>query len=148
MARPNSAGLPLELPLDALFQLSRFLTIASSGIARHLLARNSVAIDVQEEQVVSLREACGLLPRRRAGKKPAIETLYRWSLRGCRGIKLETVQVGATRCTSVEALQRFFDALTAASDAANTLPTPAPVATKSRRKAIQAATAFCESSGI
>ncbi len=107
-----------------------------------------MAIDVQDEQVVSLRAACDLLPRRRAGKKPAVETLYRWSLRGCRGIKLETVQVGATRCTSVEALQRYFDALTAAADAANTPPTPAPKPSKSRRKEIQAAEKFCANAGI
>ncbi len=107
-----------------------------------------MAIDVQDEQVVSLRAACDLLPRRRAGKKPAVETLYRWSLRGCRGIKLETVQVGATRCTSVEALQRFFDALTAAADAANTLPTSAPVPTATRRREVAAATAYCEAAGI
>lgn len=107
-----------------------------------------MAIEVLEEQVISLREACGILPRRRAGKKPAIETLYRWSLRGCRGVKLETVQVGATRCTSVEALQRFFDALTAATDAAKMLPSPAHTPTKIRRKEIAEAERFCESAGI
>lgn len=102
-----------------------------------------MAIDVQEEQVISLREACGILPRRRAGKKPAIETLYRWSLRGCRGIRLETVQVGGTRCTSVEALQRFFDALTSAADAAQPALSTAPVLTATRRREVAAATAYC-----
>ena len=36
---------------------------------------------------------------------------------GVRGIRLESIMVGGTRCTSVQALQRFFDALTAAADA-------------------------------
>ena len=30
---------------------------------------------------------------------------------GCRGVVLETIQVGGTRCTSREALQRFFENL-------------------------------------
>jgi hypothetical protein len=105
-----------------------------------------VAINVQDEQVISLREACGLLPRRRAGKKPAIETLYRWSLRGCRGIKLETVQVGGTRCTSREALQRFCDALTAA---AGTSTASVAQAVDCRRRAeIAAAERICNAAGI
>src|SRR5690349_20799837 len=107
-----------------------------------------MAIDVCIEEVVSLRDACSLLPRRRAGKKPAIETLYRWSLRGCRGIKLETVQVGATRCTSVEALQRFFDALTAAAGAATAAVTPPPVLSAVRRREVAAAASYCEAAGI
>lgn len=107
-----------------------------------------MAIDVQDEQVVSLRDACDLLPRRRAGKKPAIETLYRWSLRGCRGVKLETVQVGGTRCTSREALQRFFDALTAAAGTAEAAVTPAPVLTATRRREVAAAASYCERVGI
>lgn len=69
-------------------------------------------IDLQTESLVSLSEACSLLPRRRAGKRPHIATLYRWSERGCRGVRLETLQIGGTRCTSREALQRFCETLT------------------------------------
>jgi hypothetical protein len=60
------------------------------------------------ENLVSLTEATKLLPRRRKGKRPNVVTVYRWSTIGCRGVKLETIQVGGTRCTSREALQRFF----------------------------------------
>ena len=70
-----------------------------------------MAIDVFEEEVLTLAEAAKVLPRRRRGRKVHTATLYRWASSGIRGVKLETVQVGGTRCTSKEALQRFFDEL-------------------------------------
>lgn len=69
-------------------------------------------IDLNTETVVSLTEAAGVLPARRGGKRPHISCLYRWTTSGCRGIVLESVQIGGTRCTSKEALVRFFDRLT------------------------------------
>jgi hypothetical protein len=69
-------------------------------------------IDHRIEIVRSLTEAAAELPRRRGGKRVNVATLYRWASHGCRGVKLETIQIGGTRCTSVEALQRFFEALT------------------------------------
>lgn len=71
-------------------------------------------LSLQSESIVSLTEATTHLPRRRRGKKPNVATLYRWASRGCRGIVLETIQIGGTRCTSREALQRFAERLTAA----------------------------------
>src|SRR4051794_17343708 len=68
-------------------------------------------IDTTRERVYPLAKMVHALPRRRAGRKTAISTLYRWSKSGCRGVVLETIQVGATRCTSREALQRFFERL-------------------------------------
>ena len=68
-------------------------------------------IDLGHEELITLTDAAGRLPRRRMGQKPHIATLYRWSTRGVRGVVLETVQVGGTRCTSVEALQRFIESL-------------------------------------
>lgn len=79
-------------------------------------------IDLKEESVLSLVEAAKKLPRRRAGKKPHVATLYRWASHGLKGIRLETIQVGGTLCTSLEALQRFFDGLGAQSGV-RTLPT-------------------------
>src|SRR5438874_30499 len=52
------------------------------------------------------------LPRRRRGRRPHVSTFYRWATRGLRGVRLETLRVGTTMCTSLEAVQRFFDALT------------------------------------
>lgn len=77
-------------------------------------------IDSLNEALLPLAQAADELPRRRRGKKTHISTLYRWAVAGCRGIRLETVQVGATRCTSREALQRFFERLSV--DTPNQVP--------------------------
>lgn len=71
-------------------------------------------INVSTEDVISLAEAATLLPRRRAGKKAHVSCIYRWTQQGCRGVRLESIQVGGTRCTSRQALTRFFDKLTVA----------------------------------
>ncbi len=68
-------------------------------------------IDFTTETLVSFAEACERLPRRRAGKRSHPNTLYRWASHGVRGHHLETIQVGGTLCTSLEALQRFFNQL-------------------------------------
>lgn len=68
-------------------------------------------IDLEKERVVSLTTAAAYLPRRRAGKRPHMATLYRWASRGIQGIHLETIRVGGTLCTSREALQRFCERL-------------------------------------
>jgi hypothetical protein len=74
-------------------------------------------IDITRETLLTLAQAADELPRRRRGKKTHLSTLYRWATAGCRGVRLETLQIGATRCTSREALQRFFEALTAPAQA-------------------------------
>jgi hypothetical protein len=68
-------------------------------------------IDVKKERVYAFCRLVDALPRRRRGRKTNISTLYRWSTIGCRGVILESIQVGGTRCTSLEALQRFFEKL-------------------------------------
>jgi hypothetical protein len=73
-----------------------------------------VAIDFQAEELLSLRDAARLLPPRRKGKRPHVSCLYRWTTAGCKGIVLESVNVGGTRCTSREALARFIERLSAA----------------------------------
>ena len=71
-------------------------------------------INSMTECVVSFAQASANPPLRREGRKTHVSTLHRWATVGCRGCVLETIQVGGTRCTSLEALQRFFEALTAA----------------------------------
>ena len=96
-----------------------------------------MAIDIGTEQVVTLTDASKLLPQRRRGKRPALPTLYRWTNEGCNGVRLESIMVGATRCTSVEAIQRFCDALT---DAEGEHPGTSPQApSHSRQRQIEAA---------
>ena len=72
-----------------------------------------MAIDVLQEELLTLAQAA-----RRArpkGQRPAAPcTIWRWAKRGISGIRLETIYMGGTRYTSVEALQRFFDAVTLA----------------------------------
>ena len=71
-------------------------------------------IDIHAETVVTLAEAAKRLPPRGRGKRPHVATLYRWAQKGCRGIRLETIRIGGSLCTSLEALQRFCDRLTQA----------------------------------
>jgi hypothetical protein len=92
-----------------------------------------MAIDISTEAVVTLTEATHHLPRRRKGKRPAVSTMFRWAQRGVRGVRLETIQVGGTKCTSLEALQRFCDRLTDADS-----PTPQRTPTQRRRAAERA----------
>jgi hypothetical protein len=84
-------------------------------------------IDSIREELISLTKAAEVLPHRRRGRKPHVSTLFRWATGGCRGVVLETLQVGGTRCTSREALQRFFEALSRneSSPPTNT-PDPSP----------------------
>jgi hypothetical protein len=77
-------------------------------------------IDLALEEVFPLSELTSLLPSfRKIGGLPSklnLSTIYRWSVDGCRGVRLETVQCGATRCTSLEAYRRFCEKLTADRD--------------------------------
>ena len=74
-------------------------------------------IDVFNETVVSFTQAARRLPRRSSkGKRIHVSAMYRWALAGLRSqagetIRLETIKVGGTTCTSLEALQRFFERL-------------------------------------
>ena len=100
-------------------------------------------IDIATETVFTPGEATRHLPPRRAGKRVNVATIFRWMQTGCKGIKLESIMVGATCCTSLQALQRFFDALTEAAEREEaaepvTSTTPPPL-TKNRKRQIEAA---------
>ena len=73
-------------------------------------------IDPSTETLISLIDAARSLPARRRGKRPHVSCAYRWTKTGCRGVILESIQVGGTRCTSKEALARFMEALTYGAD--------------------------------
>ena len=101
-------------------------------------------IGPDSETLVSLTEAARLLPRRRAGKKPHVSCLYRWTTHGCKGVLLESLQCGGTRVTSREAIARFFRALTqAANPQAETVRTVAQ-----RRRAAEKAEAELLREGV
>src|SRR5262245_48964611 len=68
-------------------------------------------IDPLSEQIISLTDVAQILPQRRSGKRPHVSCIYRWTVRGCRGVTLESIQVGGTRCTTREAVGRFIERL-------------------------------------
>jgi hypothetical protein len=70
-------------------------------------------IDLACESILTFAEARRRLPKRRREKQLHISTLYRWSQAGLHGVQLETIKIGGQTCTSLEALQRFFNALSA-----------------------------------
>jgi hypothetical protein len=70
-------------------------------------------IDLTRETPVPLADVPKLswIPRRRGGRRLHLSSVHRWCSRGLRGRRLEFVQLGGTRVTTVEALFRFFDSL-------------------------------------
>ena len=53
--------------------------------------------------ILTLAQAAQLLPHR-----PNAHTLWRWSSRGLRGVKLKTFKVGRSHCTTAELLAQFI----------------------------------------
>jgi Protein of unknown function (DUF1580) len=53
------------------------------------------------------------LPPRRGGARLHVATLHRWRAKGLRGVRLESVRLGGGWYTSVQALERFFERLSA-----------------------------------
>ncbi|HAN99525.1 MAG TPA: hypothetical protein DCQ98_19815 [Planctomycetaceae bacterium] len=100
-----------------------------------------MTIRIETEQLVSLSEAAKLLPKRRNGKRPHISCLYRWTTVGLQGVVLESIQIGGTRCTRIEALSRFFTRLRP-DISSEPLRTPSD-----RRRAIEAAERLLEAHG-
>ncbi len=94
-------------------------------------------IDTLTETAIPLTQAAVELPRRRGGRKTHVSTLYRWATGGCRGVVLETINVGATRCTSREAMQRFFEQLSAPNAAGQADRTTPPPVHRSARSVAQ-----------
>src|SRR3954452_21551908 len=90
-------------------------------------------IDAATETLLTLAQAAAELPRRRQGRKTHVSTLYRWTVSGCRGVVLESIQIGATRCTSREALNRFFDRLTNSGGTGEGAPTQRSVTQRQRQ---------------
>src|SRR5947209_7135512 len=73
------------------------------------MRRFSMAISLAHEQPLRPTLAARWVGRRL--RRPVhVSTIYRW-MNGLRGRRLEYVQCGGTRVTSVEALERFFSDL-------------------------------------
>jgi len=71
-------------------------------------------IDIRREKLRLLTKASADIPG-----NPHVSTIFRWALRGIRGVKLETAVVGGRKYTSIEAIDRFIARLSGV-DAAQT----------------------------
>jgi hypothetical protein len=95
--------------------------VAFHNRRKPMRTRDEAAIEAGDElaseagglsEYIPLRRIAAELPRRRAGKRTHVATLYRWREHGLHGIKLRTIQIGSTACTTRAWLAEFFDALT------------------------------------
>lgn len=103
-----------------------------------------MAVDILNEDVVSLNDAAKILPNR-----PHVSTMWRWYKRGVRGIRLETAVLGGKRYTSKEAIQRFVERTTEAHDRGGAAPTkPINETMRQRRAAIEKAERELSAAGI
>ena len=75
-------------------------------------------IDLETEEPIPLREVCKVFPGR-TGKGVALSTVWRWILQGRKSrqtgrvVKLESIQIGGRRYSSLAAARRFTAALNA-----------------------------------
>src|SRR4051812_18750183 len=81
-----------------------------------LLTGASRMIDVNNEQIVIFSQLARRLPRRRLDRAVSVSTVYRWRHPGVFGVRLEALRSGGAWVTSLEAYQRFCEALTKQAD--------------------------------
>jgi len=59
--------------------------------------------DPDSEDAFPLAEVC-----RRLKSQPSVQTVWRWAMKGVRGVQLESRLIGGRRYTSREAVDRFL----------------------------------------
>jgi hypothetical protein len=99
-------------------------SVASNSNLYPELASKTVSTNLQKqplndllfEGLITLSEAAKFCPRRRQGRKVHSSTIYRWAVHGCSGIYLEAIKTPSGLCTSIQAIQRFLNRLTMASN--------------------------------
>jgi hypothetical protein len=99
------------------------------------------------DNLITLRQATRLLPRRRGNRRPHFSTVWRWALHGVRGIKLEAISVGDTLCTTRAALEDFLRRVTEARGISASA-VPSPRTSRQAQKAIAEAERRLERAGI
>lgn len=97
-----------------------------------------------EEELQPLSNLAREVVNREGSKGVNVATLWRWTMRGCKGIKLESLMCGGVRMSSKPALSRFFAKLTALANG-ETAPI---VSTKGRERAIREANEALDRAGI
>lgn len=90
-------------------------------------------IDMAKENLIAFRDVPKRLPRRPNGKTIHISVVYRWASKGIKGVILESLCVGGTQYSSIEALQRFADAITS-----NRPDSPTPISRMTKTRQAQA----------
>jgi hypothetical protein len=61
------------------------------------------------KNLIPLNKVPNFLPPLRNDKPINLATLYRWTNKGCGGVKLRYTMVGTTRCTTLEWLAEFIN---------------------------------------
>jgi len=64
--------------------------------------------DLSEEKPLTLPAAAIFLGGI-TGQKPHVSTLWRWCLKGCHGVKLESICIGGKRFVTRSAIERFVE---------------------------------------
>ena len=75
-----------------------------------------------EEEGLTLTEAAALLPGRKPGKRLYVNTVWRWCVKGLRGVRLRSVLVGGQRLTTRRWLREFLQAMNEARDPGGASP--------------------------
>jgi hypothetical protein len=65
--------------------------------------------DLHNDQPLSLPDAAEFLGKL-TGQKPHVSTLWRWCLKGCKGVRLESICIGRKRFVTATAIERFIEA--------------------------------------
>lgn len=79
---------------------------------------------LREDQPMSLPDAAEFLGKL-TGQKPHVSTLWRWCLKGCKGVKLESICIGGKRFVTATAIENFIEASTTATPG-QPMQAPAP----------------------
>jgi hypothetical protein len=89
--------------------------------------------DLRDDQPLSLPDAAAYLGKM-TGQKPHVSTMWRWCLKGCKGVVLESICIGGKRFVTAASIDRFIEASTAASQpsVAGTMP-PQPASSPAPR---------------
>lgn len=100
--------------------------------------------DTNLDQPIPLSVAAREQFNRRGERGISVATVWRWALRGVRGIRLETSMSGGSRMTTRAAMQRFHQRITAMANCEQSAPrTP-----HQRQRAIDSAKAELAKDGI
>ena len=105
---------------------------------------------IEDEQCLTFSEAAKRLPKF-GGRFVHTSTLWRWSTKGLRGVRLETRRLGGRFVTSVEALDRFGAALAKVDNERRNAPPiaiPKPRTEKRRERQIESAKSQLRAAGI